>query len=465
MNSSSTAPFNNAREPLAQAFKPKGLGDDAAFAVVVNHFKSKGCGGETGDNVNGPQGCFNGDRRRQAAALATFADQFAADRGIEAVFITGDLNSYSQEDPIRDLATAGYAAVAPEDTEGEYTYSFSGQSGSLDHVLANPAGQAMVTGADIWEINANESVAFQYSRINYNVTRFFNLGDPFAASDHNPEIVGLTATTSEVSEIQLLGANDYHGRLLRNGAEAGAAIVSGAAKQLRSENPNTVFMAAGDLIGASTFESFVAEDRPTIDVLNEAGLEVSSVGNHEFDQGYEDLVGRVQDRANWEYLAANVEEPAGRDDLTESWTKDMGGVTVGFVGAVTEHLPELVSPAGIEGVTVTDIVAATNAEADRLKSEANADVVVLLVHEGAPTTDCATMDDDPTSDFGSIIAGVNDNVDAIMSGHTHLAYDCSFPVAGWSAAGRDVTRAPGRVVGPVRLELQPDRLPGGHHDR
>ncbi len=442
VNPSSTAPFNNAREPLAQAFKPKGLGDDAAFAVVVNHFKSKGCGSETGDNVNGPQGCFNGDRRRQAAALTTFADQFAADRGIEAVFLTGDLNSYSQEDPIRDLAAAGYTAVAPEDTAGEYTYSFSGQSGSLDHVLANAAGQALVTGADIWEINANESVAFQYSRINYNVTRFFNINDPFAASDHNPEVVGLTATTSGVAEVQLLGANDYHGRLLRNGAEGGAAILSGAVKQLRSENPNTVFMAAGDLIGASTFESFVAHDEPTIDVLNEAGLEVSSVGNHEFDQGYEDLAGRVQDRADWEYLAANVDEPTGRDDLTESWTKDMNGVTVGFVGAVTEHLDELVSPAGMEGVTVTDIVTATNDEADRLKTEEGADVVVLLVHEGAPTTDCDAMDDDPTSDFGSIITGVNDNVDAIMSGHTHLAYDCSFPVTGWAAAGRDVTRRP-----------------------
>ncbi len=64
----------------------------------------------------------------------------------------------------------------------------------------------------------------------------------------------------------------------------------------------------------------------------------------------------------------------------------------------------------------------------------------MLVHEGAPSTDCATMDDDPTSDFGSIITGVNDNVDAIVSGHTHLAYDCSFPVPGW--AGRAVTDRP-----------------------
>src|ERR671920_1656884 len=88
---------------------------------------------------------------------------------------------------------------------------------------------------------------------------------------------------------------------------------------------------------------------------------------------------------------------------------------------------------------VTDIVTAVNAEADALEAD-GVDAVVLLVHEGAPSTDCATMDDDPSSDFGSIITGVDDNVDAIVSGHTHLAYDCSFAVPGW--AGRPVTERP-----------------------
>ncbi len=73
-----------------------------------------------------------------------------------------------------------------------------------------------------------------------------------------------------------------------------AAVLSGAVKSLRGENPNTVFAAAGDLIGASTFESFVQDDEPTIEALNEATLDVSAAGNHEFDQGYEDLVGRVR---------------------------------------------------------------------------------------------------------------------------------------------------------------------------
>ena len=83
-------------------------------------------------------------------------------------------------------------------------------------------------------------------------------------------------------------------------------------KELQPENPNTVFVAAGDLIGASTFESFIQDDEPTIDALNAMGLEVSAAGNHEFDRGYADFVDRIQDRADWEYIAANVEEPEGQ---------------------------------------------------------------------------------------------------------------------------------------------------------
>ena len=82
--------------------------------------------------------------------------------------------------------------------------------------------------------------------------------------------------------------------------------MAGAVKQLRADNPNTVFAAAGDLIGASTFESFIDQDKPTIDALNSAGLEVSSVGNHEFDQGYDDLVNRVM-------------APYDADDQPEGW--------------------------------------------------------------------------------------------------------------------------------------------------
>ena len=243
-------------------------------------------------------------------------------------------------------------------------------------------------------------------------------------------------------DIQIIGTNDFHGRLLPDRDIPGAAKYAGAVDQLRAENPNTIFAAAGDLIGATTFESFIDEDKPTIDIFNAMDLDVSAVGNHELDQGYDDLVDRVMapydattnptGGAMWQYIAANIDEPGDADEIAPTWTKDVAGVTVGFVGAVTEHLPELVSPGGIEGLTVTDIVDATNEQAAKLRAD-GADVVVLLVHEGAPSTDCATMDDDPTSDFGSIINGVDGDVDAIISGHTHLNYSCSFPVADWAS--------------------------------
>jgi len=247
-------------------------------------------------------------------------------------------------------------------------------------------------------------------------------------------------------DIQILGTNDFHGRLLPNtssGAnEAGAAQFAGAVAQLRADNPNTVFAAGGDLIGASTFESFIQHDKPTLDALNAAGLDVSAAGNHEFDAGYDDLVNRVmapfdatanpEGGANWQYLAANVRKDSDNSfalpDVAASpgvsdggtWMTTVGGVNVGFVGTVTEDLPSLVSPDGIADVHVTDIVDETNAAADALKT-AGADVVIMLTHEGATTTEIASATDG--SAFGQIVAGVDEDVSAIISGHTHLAYD------------------------------------------
>ncbi|MCR2762164.1 5'-nucleotidase C-terminal domain-containing protein [Microbacterium sp. zg.B48] len=252
--------------------------------------------------------------------------------------------------------------------------------------------------------------------------------------------------------VQILATNDFHGRILNNttNGEAGAAVLAGAVTQLRAENPNTVFAAAGDLIGASTFESFIQSDKPTIDALNGAGLDVSAVGNHELDQGYADLVERVMapydpttnpyGGAEWEYIAANLRvRSTGEPAVPPTWIQEFGDVSVGFVGAVTEELRALVSPGGIADIDVLPIIESVNTEAAALVA-GGADLVVMLVHEGAPTTDCATMDD--TGPWADIVNNVSADVDAIVSGHTHLAYDCSFPVAQWASEGRAVTDRP-----------------------
>lgn len=183
--------FDNAREPLAQAFRPVGGGDASTFVVIVNHFKSKGSGSTPEDEDQGDgQGASNHSRKLQAQALVDFANSFKATVGTDAVFLTGDFNAYNEEDPVKIIEAAGYVNVPRKLTDKE-TYQFDGQIGSLDHVFASAAAFPKVTGADIWNINAYESVAREYSRHNYNVTDFYRV-DPFRASDHDPEIVGFS---------------------------------------------------------------------------------------------------------------------------------------------------------------------------------------------------------------------------------------------------------------------------------
>ncbi|WP_448811114.1 bifunctional metallophosphatase/5'-nucleotidase [Agromyces bauzanensis] len=240
--------------------------------------------------------------------------------------------------------------------------------------------------------------------------------------------LGLAPAAAAPQTINLVTFNDFHGRIEQDGVAGGVARLATAINTFRSANENTVVAAAGDLIGASTFTSFIQQDVPTIDALNAAGLDVSAAGNHEFDQGWADLRDRVNTLANWEYIAANV-FIKGTDDtaLAESWTKTLpNGVTMGFVGAVTEDLPSLVSPGGIEELEVKGIVDSVNAAADRLvdgdATNGEADIVVLLVHEGAADTTLAAATDE-SSAFGKIVAGVDSDVDAIVSGHTHLPYN------------------------------------------
>ncbi|MFF5291090.1 ExeM/NucH family extracellular endonuclease [Paractinoplanes globisporus] len=191
--------FSIAREPLAQGFKRVGATDADAFVVVANHWKSKGSGtplypGDEEDTSSPAvdQGAFNATRVHEAQDTIAFADSVAADLKTNRVFLVGDFNSYTQEDPMQVLYADGYTDLGSQYDPAEQTYSFNSLEGSLDHVLASPGARTMVTGADVWQINAQEAIAYAYSRYNYNATLLFNGADPFAASDHDPVVVGLT---------------------------------------------------------------------------------------------------------------------------------------------------------------------------------------------------------------------------------------------------------------------------------
>jgi 5'-nucleotidase len=407
--------WGNAREPIAQAFDI----DGRVVTVVANHLKSKsppdGAGAEPADG----QGFFNADRVKQANAILAFTAQLEETSGSGDMLLIGDFNAYGKEDPIDVFTSNGWSDLVADKTDGQYTYTFDGELGSLDHVIASPSLASSITGAGVWGINSPEWSDRGYA---FGATEE---GTPYRSSDHDPIIVGVSSEIPPVS-IDVVTVNDFHGRIEADGAAAGAAVLAGAVKQFREANPNTIFAGAGDLIGASTFTSFINDDNPTIDALNAAGLDVSAAGNHEFDQGWEDLRDRVQDRADWEYISSNVfVTETGEPALAPAWVKELDGVRVGFVGAVTEDLDSLVSPEGIKDLEVRSIADSVNAVADDLRdgdaSNGEADVVILLVHEGAESTALSAIT--PDSPLGEIVYGVDDDVDAIVSAHTHLAYN------------------------------------------
>lgn len=181
---SSTDPIFD-RPPLAQRFV-RGKAS-VPFTVIVNHFKSKGCGDATGadaDQGDG-QGCWNAKRVTQAQALAAMAKKTVNP------LVVGDLNAYAAEDPIKVLREAGLTSQTERfvPRAQRYSYVFDGQSGELDHVLAARSLRSFVTGAAIWHINADEPTILDYNT-EYNPPELYQPG-PYRASDHDPVVIGL----------------------------------------------------------------------------------------------------------------------------------------------------------------------------------------------------------------------------------------------------------------------------------
>ena len=248
-------------------------------------------------------------------------------------------------------------------------------------------------------------------------------------------------------------------------------MLAGAVKQIRAQHPNTVFAAAGDLIGASTFESFIAHDKPTLDALNEAGLEVSAVGNHEFDQGYDDLVNRVMapdvattnpdGGAEWKYIGANVK--MRRHRRRRARPRRSSRTSAPCRSASSARSPST-SPsssprAGSRTSRSPTSSTAVNAEADALKAE-GVDVVVLLVHEGAPNTDCDTIGPTtrPRTSARSSTGVERQRRRDHLRPHPPRLQLHSSRSPGW--ADRAVTDASRGLRRPVRLQPQPAHLLG-----
>ncbi|MEU1034323.1 bifunctional metallophosphatase/5'-nucleotidase [Streptomyces mirabilis] len=270
-------------------------------------------------------------------------------------------------------------------------------------------------------------------------------------------------------DVQLLSFNDLHGNLEPPAGSSGRvaelqadgttkSIDAGGVEYLathlreaRKGNKYSITAAAGDMVGASPLISGLFHDEPTIDALNKLDLDVTSVGNHEFDEGAKEL-GRLQNGgchptdgcydkkakfqgADFPYLAANVtDEKTGKPILKPYWVWKKNGVKVGFIGVTLEGTPNIVSADGVKGLKFGDEVETINKYAKVLQRQGVKSIVALIHEGGAPASTAYNYDcDSPGAGDGisgpivDIAKNVTPAVDALVTGHTHQAYACTIP--------------------------------------
>ena len=281
------AALANARTPLSQTFRANA----ETFTVIANHFKSKS-GASTGDNADTDQGSFNGDRVRQATALLGYIRALRASTGDPDVLALGDLNSYTREDPVDVLVEDGGLidlAASRVAESNRYSFVFDGAQGNLDHEIATPELSAKITGVDIWHINADEPDAFQYTG-----PQEFFAANAYAASDHDPSVVGLD-TGVDAGDPLISGSGDTADATMLDFAITGtkqepagrAAFVSGSntiagdITCLRLARTRAVFGIADTESGGETvFRAFYVEDEGRGERLIALGSEHSAPKKH-----------------------------------------------------------------------------------------------------------------------------------------------------------------------------------------
>ncbi|WP_433283737.1 bifunctional metallophosphatase/5'-nucleotidase [Micromonospora sp. CA-244673] len=278
-------------------------------------------------------------------------------------------------------------------------------------------------------------------------------------------------------DVKLLAINDFHGNLepptgssgtidgqFAGGAAYLAAHLDALRGTTKKERDHTVTVAAGDLIGASPLLSAAFHDEPTIEEMNLAGLEFTSVGNHEFDEGATELL-RMQNGgchpvdgcadgtpfkgAEFQYLSANAFKTAtGKPLLPPYGIKKIDGVKIGFIGMTLEGTPQIVSQQGVAGLSFADEADTANKYARILRKQ-GVEAIVVLLHEGGVQNGGGI--NDCTGFSGPIVDIANrmdPSIDVIVSGHTHAAYNCNIN-------GKLVTSASsfGRLVTDIDLKI------------
>jgi 5'-nucleotidase len=282
----------------------------------------------------------------------------------------------------------------------------------------------------------------------------------------------------QLIDLQLLSFNDYHGHLeastpgALDGQDAGGSeYLSSMLNQLRQGKKFSLTVAAGDLIGGSPAFSGLFHDEPSVESLNAMQLDISGVGNHEFDEGVAELL-RMQNGgchpvdgcyfpdqpyagADFQWLAANVVDGAGQTPLPPYQIERFNNVKVAFIGMTLEATDTLVAAAGIQGWDFLDEAETANALVPELQAQ-GVEAIIVLLHEGGSQTPPPGDVDACVGISGPIVAinaALDPAIDAMITGHTHLPYNCLLP----DSAGdpRIVTSAYsyGRVVTELNLVL------------
>jgi 5'-nucleotidase len=304
-----------------------------------------------------------------------------------------------------------------------------------------------------------------------------------SADAKKPPKQGKADPPGQLVDLQLLAFNDYHGYLQATGINpgpgnvgsdpaGGGEFLSAKLRELRAGKKESLTVAAGDLIGGSPFLSGIFHDEPSVESLNVMGLDVSSVGNHEFDEGVTELL-RMQNGgchpvdgcyfpgspfagADFQWLAANtVNDATGETPLPPYWIKKVQSVKVAFIGMTLESTDTLVAQSGIQGWSFRDEAETANALVPELKRK-GVDSIVVLLHEGGNQTPPPGDVDACVGISGPIVAinsALDPEIDVVITGHTHLPYNCQLPDPDGKL--RTVTSAYsfGRVVSEINLVL------------
>ncbi|MFC4321982.1 5'-nucleotidase C-terminal domain-containing protein [Litchfieldia salsa] len=257
----------------------------------------------------------------------------------------------------------------------------------------------------------------------------------FFSNAQEAEDNGYTSITSEEPAtdnllLQLLSINDLHGKIDQTYKEDEGTLgrmdyVAAYINERAQENPNTLKVHAGDIIGGSSPVSALLQDEPTVEIMEAIGFDVGVVGNHEFDEGVSELLRIIDggdhpngtegyDGQNFPILCANCEYKDSGDDLLDPYfITEVDGVKVGFVGAITPSTAGKVIPEGIEDITFTNPTTGVNKAVAELKAQGVKSIIVL----GHLT---ATQDGDTiTGEAATLANGVDDEVDIILAGDNH----------------------------------------------